>query len=301
MGGFVSKRGHHPITTMKQLRQPIIGGEYLRHIRNLEVEDIMDKSKGDALAIPLDSVQGIALAQGLWFTTQCLARVHQRLPVTEVEVATLAFAVVNVFIWLLWWNKPFDVEHPVHIGRDLPPDEEAETAPLSLMLSLLGALTGHYSDNDDSDTISFTSASSNAVPSYWSQGSMGKATDFTFGVSVITEALVGVIFGAIHCTAWNTHFPSVAEMWMWKPSSLSVAAIPAAMVFLPLARSLFLCISPGLYERYRSSSMYIFERRIIFSYILARLFLITLPFTTLRALSPGAFIDVEWSVYLPHL
>jgi hypothetical protein len=153
---------------MKQLRQPIIGGEYLRHIRNLEVEDIMDKSKGDALAIPLDSVQGIALAQGLWFTTQCLARVHQRLPVTEVEVAALAFAVVNVFIWLLWWNKPLDVEHPVHIGRDLPPDEEAETAPLSLMVSLLGALTGHYSDNDDSDTISFTSASSNAVPSYWS-------------------------------------------------------------------------------------------------------------------------------------
>ncbi|KAJ7744366.1 hypothetical protein B0H16DRAFT_1463238 [Mycena metata] len=35
---------------------------------------------------------GVALAQGLWFTAQWLARAVQRLPVTELEVATLAFA-----------------------------------------------------------------------------------------------------------------------------------------------------------------------------------------------------------------
>ncbi|KAJ7860427.1 hypothetical protein B0H14DRAFT_576283 [Mycena olivaceomarginata] len=37
------------------------------------------------------------------------------------------------------------------------------------------------------------------------------------------------------------------------------------------------------------------------STILARLFLTTLPFTGLRALPPGAFADVDWSLYIPHL
>ncbi|KAJ6582391.1 hypothetical protein B0H19DRAFT_927867, partial [Mycena capillaripes] len=60
----------------------------------------MDKSKGDALS------KGLALSQGFWFTTQCLARMHQHLALTELEVATVAFAIVSIFIWLRWWNKP---------------------------------------------------------------------------------------------------------------------------------------------------------------------------------------------------
>ncbi|KAJ7700382.1 hypothetical protein B0H17DRAFT_890771, partial [Mycena rosella] len=65
--------------------------------------NIIDKSKGDVFS------KGVALAQALWFVIQCLARIHQHLPVTELEVATLAFAVVNVFVWLLWWAKPLHV------------------------------------------------------------------------------------------------------------------------------------------------------------------------------------------------
>ncbi|KAJ7209264.1 hypothetical protein GGX14DRAFT_364947, partial [Mycena pura] len=52
-----------------------------------------------------------------------LARVVQRLPVTELKVATLAFAVLNVFIWALWWGKPLDVQDPIVIASgsaDLP-------------------------------------------------------------------------------------------------------------------------------------------------------------------------------------
>ncbi|KAJ6544462.1 hypothetical protein B0H19DRAFT_857478, partial [Mycena capillaripes] len=102
MGGFVSSRGQ-PIVTKKQLEDPPTGPKFLADIQNINAENIMDKSKGDALS------KGLALAQGLWFITQCLARVHQHLAVTELEVATLAFGMVNIFIFLLWWNKLFDV------------------------------------------------------------------------------------------------------------------------------------------------------------------------------------------------
>ncbi|KAJ6533590.1 hypothetical protein B0H19DRAFT_965079, partial [Mycena capillaripes] len=113
MGGFVSRTGHHPITTRKQLQ---VVAKYLTDIHAIDVGDIKDKSKGDALS------KGVALFQGLWFITQCIARVHQNLPVTELEVATLAFSVVNVLIWGLWWNKPLDVQRPILVG----PQESSE-------------------------------------------------------------------------------------------------------------------------------------------------------------------------------
>ncbi|KAJ7700441.1 hypothetical protein B0H17DRAFT_858347, partial [Mycena rosella] len=106
MGGFVLQAGH-PITTLAQVEEP--DSEYLFDMKKVKVSSIMARSKGDALS------KGVALAQGLWFTTQCLARAHQHLPITELEVATLAFAVVNVFIWGLWWNKPLDVEEAIPI------------------------------------------------------------------------------------------------------------------------------------------------------------------------------------------
>ncbi|KAJ6536901.1 hypothetical protein B0H19DRAFT_863248, partial [Mycena capillaripes] len=102
MAGFVSSTGY-PIVTKAQLEDTPSGPELLADMKNIDVEDIMDKSKGDALS------KGAALLQGLWFITQLLARVHQHLVVTELEVATLAFAVLNIFIWLLWWSKPLDV------------------------------------------------------------------------------------------------------------------------------------------------------------------------------------------------
>ncbi|KAJ7445536.1 hypothetical protein B0H11DRAFT_1693569, partial [Mycena galericulata] len=101
MGGFVSAGGI-PITTFKQLEEPLLGAQYLTDIRAIDVAFIMDRSKGDALS------KGVALVQCFWFISQCVARVFQRLVVTELEVATLAFAVLNVFTWLLWWGKPLD-------------------------------------------------------------------------------------------------------------------------------------------------------------------------------------------------
>jgi hypothetical protein len=82
MGGFVSRNGHHTIVKQQLEQHP----EYISAIQSVRVEDIRDKSKGDALS------KGVALIQGLWFMAQCLARVHQHIPVTELEVATLAFS-----------------------------------------------------------------------------------------------------------------------------------------------------------------------------------------------------------------
>ena len=65
--------------------------------------EIKDRSKGDALS------KFLVISQTTWFTIQCIARWAARLPVTEFEIITLAYAVLNGITYALWWNKPQNV------------------------------------------------------------------------------------------------------------------------------------------------------------------------------------------------
>ncbi|KAJ7130456.1 hypothetical protein C8R44DRAFT_731978 [Mycena epipterygia] len=279
MGGFVSRAGN-PIVTIEQLTE---NKEYISAIRDVTAKDIRDKSKGDALS------KGVALLQGLWFITQCIARVSQRLPVTQLEVATLAFAVVNILIWSLWWAKPLDVEQPIIVGplQELR-DAEPIIPPLDLANELAGVFSGNYH--------SYLPTTSNSVPTFWSMDLKEAGSD-EIQIPFSIEFLVGTIFGGIHCATWNASFPSTTEMWMWRSCSLLVAAIPAVLGLLSVLNRI-----PGIeMEDILSTIVEILFLVSIPLYPIARLFLIILPFTSLRALPPDAFIDVDWSVYIPHL
>jgi hypothetical protein len=46
----------------------------------------------------------------------------------------------------------------------------------------------------------------------------------------LASSLVGTVFGAIHYTAWNTHFPTPVEMRMWRFCSAAFTAAPVAIV-----------------------------------------------------------------------
>jgi hypothetical protein len=299
MGGFVSRKGHHPITTSKQLEDV---AEYLTDICAIEVDDIKERSNGDALS------KGVGLVQGLWFTTQCLARVHQHLPVTELEVATLAFVTVNIPVWLLWWDKPLDVQRPIPIGpkedREMannepvdnqeasivPPGEtglkgEAKRWQTSFLEGMAGFLNGYYPDYH---TRSYTS-----VPSFWSTNGGNDKALYSF----LIECLVGTIFGVIHCMAWNADFPSTDEMWMWRSCSVLVAALPVIVGLITIA------VAGDILDLHSAMGTIgaLFSAFDTPAYIIARLFLIILPLIALRAPPPGALADVNWSVYIPHV
>jgi hypothetical protein len=76
--------------------------------------EIQDRSKGDHLS------KGIVLIQTSWFIIQCVVRAAYRLEVTELEVTTLAFAVLTGIIYYMWWKKPVDVRCsvPVYLLKD---------------------------------------------------------------------------------------------------------------------------------------------------------------------------------------
>ena len=82
---------------------------------NTSKEEIEDKSKADHLAKTLICVQAA------WLLVQVFARVGQRLPVTLLEVNTLAHVMCIFITYMLWWNKPSMIYEPTHLKGDWVP------------------------------------------------------------------------------------------------------------------------------------------------------------------------------------
>jgi hypothetical protein len=81
---------------------------------SISEEEIQDRSKGDYLS------KAIVLVQASWFIAQCIVRAAHRLEITELEVATVAYAVLTGVTYYLWWKKPLDVRCsiPVYLLKD---------------------------------------------------------------------------------------------------------------------------------------------------------------------------------------
>ncbi|TFK66592.1 hypothetical protein BDN72DRAFT_748419, partial [Pluteus cervinus] len=94
-----SRQVLNPLLLHTYLKRGMINPTDLRFPQKI----IEDRSKGDFLS------KGIVILQTSWFVLECLARFQQHLPVTELEVVTLAFALLNVITYALWWYKPLDV------------------------------------------------------------------------------------------------------------------------------------------------------------------------------------------------
>lgn len=78
-------------------------------IPNLSKEEILDKSKADRLS------KTMSCLQAAWFCLQIAARAAQHLPVSLLELTTLAHAFCMFVAYILWWDKPFEVQEPVII------------------------------------------------------------------------------------------------------------------------------------------------------------------------------------------
>ncbi|KAJ3498280.1 hypothetical protein NLJ89_g10238 [Agrocybe chaxingu] len=104
MNGFYSQNDNGPVNfeKMKSLLE-----NNKATLQGIDKADLEDKSKADGLK------KGIAILQVTWFVAQCIARGAQRLPLTELEVITLALASINGVTYFLWWEKPMDVQRPI--------------------------------------------------------------------------------------------------------------------------------------------------------------------------------------------
>ncbi|KDR70339.1 hypothetical protein GALMADRAFT_76109 [Galerina marginata CBS 339.88] len=104
---------------------------------------------------------------------------------------------------------------------------------------------------------------------------------------VISFPFVGILFGAIHCTGWGFSFHSLIEANIWRVSSAIITSVPVMV----------LVVVQDLLETFTG----IVILASILLYIVARLALLVVAFTTLRDLPPGALATVKWTSFLPHI
>jgi hypothetical protein len=106
MGGFMLCIDDKPRATLtpNELLRFVNEGSVV--MPDIAEEDIEDRSKGDVLS------KGIAILQLIWFVLQLSARYFQNLPVSLLEIDTLAVATLTCIAYGLWWKKPKDVGRP---------------------------------------------------------------------------------------------------------------------------------------------------------------------------------------------
>ena len=279
-------------------------------------KEIQDRSKGDGLT------KGLVIVQTSWFIIQCVARGVERLPITELEVLTLAFAVLNFATYWLWWNKPLNVRCPVHVPTkkstisqvnddwegDMDDCHDMWWGIKNSVLALPGRTwTGvinamHRARNTElwsvllpimdfgmmggmhSDTVD---PGAQSVPVSYA----GKLTEEEENLILLTGILVGMTFGAVHCIAWSYQFPSHPEQIIWRSSTVAIICVPvaaAASVAISALTRIHLVTSLGV-----SSSFLI--------YVTARAALLVLAFMSLRSLPSGAYQTVDWTTHIPHI
>ncbi|KAG2129181.1 uncharacterized protein EDB93DRAFT_1095598 [Suillus bovinus] len=110
MGGFVLYVDGKPYLTLRPDYILKLIHEGCINVPTLTANQIHDKSKGNAIS------KGLVMLQVAWFVMQLITRAIYRLETTQLEVGTLAFAVLNFLTYAVWWNKPLNVKcpHPVY-------------------------------------------------------------------------------------------------------------------------------------------------------------------------------------------
>jgi hypothetical protein len=87
----------------------------LGFLPDIAQQSIKDKSKADSLA------KILVIFQASWLIFQCIARFATQLAVTTLELNTLAHAACALLIYLLWWEKPLDIQCPTILTGDWVP------------------------------------------------------------------------------------------------------------------------------------------------------------------------------------
>ncbi|KAG1848949.1 hypothetical protein DFJ58DRAFT_704894 [Suillus subalutaceus] len=309
MGGFmlhVNGKPRATLTPIELLEFVNKGSVDLPVITEAEIED---RSKGDGLS------KGIAVLQLVWFVAQLVARYIQNLPITLLEIDTLAVTALTCISYALWWKKPKDVGCPciVHLkatatlpgrlaydNRDFLDDDSSSfnrSRPSESYLRMKRHILYPFVClMGISATPSPRAARSRRAPSLggYKDGLSGVLTGYRVGkIILLIGCFSGMAFGGIHCLGWNYFFHSHTEYILWCTTSLVVICAPVVILFDALA----IMYGWGFWMIFG----FIPGQIASFIYIAARVTLIILIILSLQSLPTGAYDTVAWTRFIPHL
>jgi len=259
-------------------------------------EEIMDKGKSDGFT------RIIAISQMFWLIVQMIVIASQHIEITQLEIATVAFASCAVIIYVLNWSKPKGVGVPLTL-LSYPgpfPDEiiQALGQP-RINSSVLSFFNWTFDDTSENFRYRIRTSPVLNHHCYMSSVKYGH-------LDTVCMILTSILFGAIHFAALNSTFPSHVEREIWLVSSAVSTGI-----MIPFNGGVFVSCFCGLFIALVRCSVadgeFIWDLAWRISkyftlglYIIARLFLIMELFRCLFFLSPSALV-ATWASSIPHV
>jgi hypothetical protein len=262
--------------------------------------EILDKSKRDALG------KLFTVLQTTWFIVQYLERWAAPQPRTQLEVVTLAFATLNILIYLLWWNKPLNVQEPIDVRRrpSAPRDDEIVQPAQHVLAS-----APHNKTRPDRARLMLADAFASLIDD-----------DVSEWILITVIPAVGILFGGIHCFAWDFPFPTVQEKVLWRVSAAYCTASP--FVVLPLHYTVKVTTRDApenevghvgigrlvkpIKNVFNLDIRELRDFKVAFVFLICgiygacRVILAVLTFTCFRALPAGIYEATSWTSFFPH-
>jgi hypothetical protein len=261
--------------------------ELLPRLPYITKEELNDKNKSDSL------VRLFAVVQIIWIVVQIIVRASRHLAISQLEIAVIAFATCAIMMYGLNWEKPkgaqvpytllqYHGEVPYPVLKLVAEGPDHEGAIICSVLEL-AKFIGTFTLLDCNDCRRRGAP----IPNHFTRDTSRGLAEF-LGVT-----LGGVVFGAVHITAWNFVFPTLVERTLWRSSSIICTAV------MVLIFPLFIIIDLTN-EDWVIFSMLACLFIVFTLYIAARLFLIVEIFRTLCFLPPSAYI-ATWASNIPHI
>ena len=119
--------------------------------------------------------------------------------------------------------------------------------------------------------------------------------------------LASFAYGAIHATAWNNHFPTTTEKWLWRSSAVYISFCGGLWIILNYVAQKCRPIN-AFWEKWMDGGTKWYHDLLIGSsvlicgsaYLLARAFIVIEAFLGIRSLPADAYTTASWSQVFPH-
>ncbi len=301
MGAFAYSDGC-PVT-----RQSLKNDTSLVHeLSQIKKEEIDEHSKRDGLS------KGLAIVQATWFLIQCAARLTVHLPITVLEVIAVGYAIFTVINYAAWWYKPLGILIPFKasvpsplnrhiVSQRLLPKLFPREWNIEYLIDWVDfRLLSTFFGGDVIEDVAGPTIEE-GTPRLWS----GHKNNTSLFYVVTGGALFTALFGAVHFFAWRSHFATSIEKNLWRASSLYIALIPMAIIIMTFSveklAAYFGFDKPGKDSPWFGGAYRLLWILFYLGYIVAQGFLLLEPFLGMRSLPPGAFVDIAWTNFLPHI
>lgn len=226
---------------------------------NIRIHDLEERSKKDQFARVVTSLQV------LYFLVHSFGRLGSNLPISTLEVSTLAFTCCAVLIEYFWWNKPLDLRTATVTA--LSPDKYVQ------FISILPRLRFNTPEQDLAEKID--------IKLFWER---------IFGRDEMKRnaahmVWIGCIFNGIHICAWNFSFASEPERLLWQITSVGACGAIALAWAVTFIRSKVVgLVLAGL------STIF---------YSICRVYLMLEVFVGLRSVPEALYRSAAWQNALP--